>query len=830
MAERDRPHLIVREPAAREPYRGYVSGRGGKRPSPPPDRLQHAQNLVAALERARQSTAARREELAITMSGAVAGTYVVFSSHPDFHLILKSLESKGKGIELLNVVEDGPVERATVFVPDGTIGYFLQRFEDYALKQSPKGKPKNAALVESIADLRQATVEALWTDAPDVLPAPEEWTWFEVWLRRRDGRELERLAEFAEQNQVRLGPRRIVFDERVVCLARASLRTFADSLAILDDLAELRLAKESAQPYVEMTNAAQADWLRELLSRVHRGSSPSYVCVLDTGVNAGHPLLEAFVAPPDLHAVDPAWGSHDHDGHGTEMAGLALFGDLAPVLRSGAPVAISHRLESVKILPPPGFPDNRPELYGSIVAEAASRVEITDPRRLRTFSMAVAATDGRDRGQPTSWSSAIDALAAGRSFDPTDQGLRYLASAEAEARRLFVLSAGNVAVAAADHLSVSDTEAVHDPGQAWNAVTVGACTDIVELDPGDPSLAGWSAAAEIGELSPFSTTGVLFASEWPHKPDVVMEGGNGGVPPNDVRCFTVDSLGVLTTGHEPARSLFVPSWGTSPASAQAAGLAATIWAANPSFWPETVRGLIVHSARWSARMTHRFQSAKTRQQTVSLVRRYGFGVPDLSRALRSARNALTLIAQDSIRPFERSKMREMNVHQLPWPERELRALFGAEVHLRVTLSYFIEPNPARRGWRDRHRYASHGLRFELRRPGESIPDFRKRLNKLALEDGEARPKGASDASQWLLGPWRNKGSLHSDIWTGTASDLADRGFVGIVPASGWWKDQPRRDRSEMGARYSLIVSIETDEEEVDIWTPVAQMVGVPVTT
>jgi len=46
--------------------------------------------------------------------------------------------------------------------------------------------------------------------------------------------------------------------------------------------------------------------------------------------------------------------------------------------------------------------------------------------------------------------------------------------------------------------------------------------------------------------------------------------------------------------------------------------------------------------------------------------------------------------------------------------------------------------------------------------------------------------------------------------------------------SGWWKEQPNRDRSEMGARYALVVSIQTAVECVDIWTPVAQQIGIPV--
>ncbi len=136
----------------------------------------------------------------------------------------------------------------------------------------------------------------------------------------------------------------------------------------------------------------------------------------------------------------------------------------------------------------------------------------------------------------------------------------------------------------------------------------------------------------------------------------------------------------------------------------------------------------------------------------------------------------------------------------------------------MTLSYFVEPNPARRGWKRRHRYASHGLRFDVKTPTESVEDFRKRLNQRALEDDEERPD-TSDSSGWFLGEQaRNRGSIHSDFWVGTAADLAERAYVGVYPVSGWWKEQPRRDRSAFGARYSLVVSIAT----------VATAVGVPV--
>nr|WP_225937429.1 S8 family peptidase [Myxococcus sp. RHSTA-1-4] len=572
----------------------------------------------------------------------------------------------------------------------------------------------------------------------------------------------------------------------------------------------------------------QGDWVEELSARTTppAAAAPA-VCVLDTGVTRGHPLLAASLAASDCHTCEPAWGAHDHDGHGTEMAGLALYGDLTPVLAGSGPVQLRHGLESVKILPPNG--QNPPELYGAITAEATSRVEIQAPDRQRCFSMAVTALDERDRGQPTSWSAAVDALAAGRALDASSKGLVYLDDGNEPVRRLFVVSAGNVDGSALQiaHLERSDTDAVHDPAQAWNALTVGAFTEKAIVQ--DPQWSGWQPVAHAGDLSPWSTTGVVFADAWPIKPDVVFEGGNIVKNAKGEVDFPCPDLCLLSTHYQPAQKPLVLSWATSAATAQAARMAAIIAAEYPTLWPEAVRALVVHSAEWTARMQTHLRGASGKRARARLVRRYGFGVPSLSRALRSAGDALTLIAQGSIRPFVDGKMREMHLFDLPWPREVLQGLGETPVRLRVTLSYFVEPNPGRRGWKKRHCYASHALRFEVKGPTESVEEFRKRLNRRALDEDEAKPATGGDSSEWYLGEQaRNHGSIHSDILQGFAADLAERGVIGIYPVSGWWKDQPKRDRSEKGARYALVVSIETPGVETDIWTPVAQQVGVPV--
>jgi hypothetical protein len=176
-------------------------------------------------------------------------------------------------------------------------------------------------------------------------------------------------------------------------------------------------------------------------------------------------------------------------------------------------------------------------------------------------------------------------------------------------------------------------------------------------------------------------------------------------------------------------------------------------------------------------------------------------------------------------------MRVFRLHELPWPREQLRDLFGATVRLRVTLSYFIEPNPSSKGWQGRYRYASHGLRFDVKRPTETLEDFRTRLgNAAAREEGDDAPQPETSAdNRWYIGSrYRNSGSLHADIWTGSGADLAASGYIGITPVGGWWKDNNRRDRASLPVRYALLVSLRTDEVATDIYTPIANQIGIPV--
>lgn len=763
---------------------------------------------------------------------------VTFESWPGFELALKSFDPLRRGTpELLAVHERGAdedrVQFATVHVPAGGLGFFLERLDQYATRDTPAGKPRHANMIERIAALRLATIRELWTDDRQSFPEPHHSTWWEVWLRRSDGNEVQRLEAVAADTDIEIGTRRLVFDNRVIVLVRATAIQLASALDVIDDFAELRAAHENSNFFTGLSPVEQAQWVNDLVDRTDPPpGDAAAVCILDTGINRGHPLLERSLAEVDLHTCNPAWGTADHDGHGTEMAGLTLYGDLRSALQHAQRVRLRHCLESVKIRAPAN--DTDPQLYGAITAEAVSRAEVQAPSRRRAFSTAITAEPDRMAGIPTSWSAAVDALAAGRQFDSAHGELKYIDEASAESHRLFIVSAGNVrdlTDTTMTYLDRCDTFPIEDPAQAWNALTIGAYTNLVDVGAEGTPHEGWTAVAEPGDLSPFSRTGVVFQRQWPIKPDILLEGGNAAMSPNGSDVDTPESMQILTTSANPAAKLLTTINATSAATAQAAHMAATIAAEYPGLWPESVRGLLVHSAQWTRQMQVQMAAAGTsRRGRAAFIRRYGFGVPTIERALRSATDALTLVVQDTIHPFQRGALREMHLHELPWPRDELAGLGEAPVKMRVTLSYFIEPSPTRRGFRQRYRYASHQLRFDLREPEESNDEFRKRINKKALAEEEERPVRSGESDGWYVGSeTRNRGSIHTDLWEGTAVDLAARGLVAIYPVTGWWKELQARDQSDLGARYALLLSIETPTEDVDIWTPVAVEAEVPIT-
>lgn len=826
--ERKRRHFILKGFTKTEdfkkPRRKIVP-----RPVPAQDRWRHGADLLRQVDALKpELSATRKAQEEAGLEGGF-GLRVEFESFPDIELAFESLARERSGIELLNVRHQNEITYATIFVPDGKLEHFENLIRDYLEEKRDRlGRLRDHGnLLNTIRQIRTATLKALWTDDVNVFPTTDDETfWWEVWLPIRDDRAatVATFRDLAEAQGFFIAPGELEFPERTVLLAYTSAGRMKNSMMTINSIAELRRAKETAEFFDGMAPREQPEWLNDLLGRtVFAGPEKPvpHVCLLDTGVNNGHPLIAPALADPDLHTVEPAWGTADVEGHGTAMAGLALAGDLTESLDSNYPIRIEHRLESVKLLPLDGANVGESRHHGYLTMEAIARPEITAPHRHRVFAMAVTAKDNRDRGRPSAWSAAVDGLASD-------------AAGNGATRRLLVLSAGNINDPDAwlQYPVSNSTDGIHDPGQSWNALTVGAYTNLDHITESDAQ--DYQPIAQAGGISPFSTTSFTWQPSWPLKPDVVFEGGNAAK--DAIGAVWMHSLSLLTSNHEPHRRLFTTANVTSAATSLAGRMAAQLMSTYPELWPESIRALIVHSAEWTDTMRSMFLPVgrePSKKEMAGLVRHCGFGVPNLDLALWSASNSLTMVVQEQLYPYRREvgkqpTLREMRLHRLPWPLAELEGLGETPVEMRVTLSYFIEPNPSERGFRSRYRYESHGLRFDVKRPLESEYDFRARINAAARSEEKGMRSGGDDPG-WIIGTQnRHKGSLHSDIWQGKAAELASRGVLAVYPVVGWWKTRTRLQRYNMAARYALVVSIRAPEVQVDLYSAVVNQIATVV--
>ena len=614
------------------------------------------------------------------------------------------------------------------------------------------------------------------------------------------------------------------FPETLIFNMRATFAEIETLVQVSAAVVELRSASSFVREYLEFDpedRIASVDEVMELI-QPPPASAPRTV-IFDTGVNFANPLVGLALAAADCASIDAAWVTNDHDGHGTHMAGIALYGDLEELIEGKKAIQLQTRLESVVVAAPSRA---EPVAAHEALRRAVALLPSDDLARIICLAQ-TAPGDLRD-GRQTPLSGVVDEAAWN---DGRDTRLLCVAAGNAQLTVDKRLPIGPYDNRNADHM-------VETPGQAVNALTIGACTHRLSDD--------WEALAEAGDLSPTSRTTQQWNVHYAYKPDIVMEGGNhelDGIDP--LFSAPIKESQILTAGRNYPTHPFAWTGETSAATARAAGLATRLKAAYPAFRAETLRGMMVHCADWTPAMLARREEVlriglPSDAANRNLLQTYGWGLPDEHRLFRSANDALTIIVEDELIAYregasKRPALAEMRYFVLPWPEDVLRELNQREVELRVTLSYFVEPNPHAASRNRRDRYPSHRLRFAVKEADMSHLDAQHAVNKLAseqdvvgIEDTVSLGGGQSDAG-WFLGDrLRRRGTLHHDIWRGKAFELARRDGISIYPVRGWWSDSKDPEHIDTAVRFTLIASILAPGADVDL--PAAAMAKVPTGT
>ncbi len=548
------------------------------------------------------------------------------------------------------------------------------------------------------------------------------------------------------------------------------------------------------------------------------------VCVIDSGIQEGHTLLQPAVDQATSHCFLPGRNSDEVGdffrpaGHGTRVAGAVLYGENVP--RGGAP-QLPFWIQNARVLDEGNrMPE---ELFPPAAVRAAVERFHRGPRQTRIFNHSINAEGYCRTRHMSSWAAEIDALCA--AYDV-----------------LIVQSAGNLGASGTnpfiglrEHLAAGreypgylyeNSCRIANPAQSLQALTVGS------VAYGALETGGWRTfASEPGHPSAFSRSG--FGIWDVIKPEVVEYGGDatrdGNAPPGiQVGGAIRDACPELvrSTMFAPGPAFDRDQCGTSFATPKVSRIAAQLQSILPNEPALLYRALIVQSARWpiwADALLVELRSLDPRrdevrrqallEQVSQVVRCLGYGVPDPLRASTNGEHRTTLITSGD------SSIRALGCHiyQVPVPAALRQQADEFDIRIEVTLSYVAQPRRTRRKLR---RYLSTWLDWTTSKLDEPLDVFRRRALKGDDNDADNSPGSPipwalhAKASDGLIrGTKRSSGTVQKDWAVVKSNTLPENFCIAVMGHKGWSHDP------DSTARYTLAVTFEIEGKEIAIYEP-----------
>ena len=806
------PHIVFE----REPQQALVrpTGHGGSRIQPRPNRRDHA-------ERMKEQTAAAAAELARLRAS--------FGVAPDRLLVLRVETLDGGQREILErfgvvVVEevrerrdDTTVDRLLVQFPDNeSLTTFTAEYDRYADETRdatalPYGLRRN--FFDSLESISTVTAEERTGRRLQREGPPTDETFYldvDLWNPGTDNG-IQYLSGFLRDFVESRGGR--IARDPLITPSMFLAKVEANQI-LLNDLVQLDVVSLVDLP-PSPTPEDSFDLLSEFVPPDPLQPAPSdgpLACVVDSGVVAGHPLLRGVVvAEEDFDSGETT--PTDLNGHGTQVGGLVVYGDIARRMQENEWLPRVN-LYSAKVLrnDPNSMDPTSPEATFPVEERVEEQLEraIRHFHReygCRVFNLSIGHRDRLyEGGRQLQWAELLDDLA--RTLDI-----------------VIVVSAGNVpdpdiptafnSVQFKERVAGSLRQPAHrliDPATSALSLTVGA---VARRE--DPSVLSLSAGTQLaasaeGSPSPFTRCGPGVAGAV--KPELVAHGGNYGLDSiagtllwrkNDPNLGEPTLNRDFTTGR-----LLRAVCGTSFAAAQVTHIAARMesalrneFQAEPS--QNLVRALLVSSARTQVGIQNYVDGG-------DLLNTVGYGVPNVEFCW-STPNRVILIAEDVV------GYRSFHVYSLVIPETFLQE--PGKRAISVALAY--DP-PTRLSRRD---YISTAMWLEVYGglTTEQVVEYRSRY------DGDGEPPRVPDRNRLNFSPagqtirmstvqkraWNsNRGTVFLNR-TDPSGDSSLHIFVGCQPRF----PNPLGEDSQ---RYALVVTLEHDSQNVDVYQEVRSRV------
>lgn len=554
------------------------------------------------------------------------------------------------------------------------------------------------------------------------------------------------------------------------------LRASADQVSVLLNHRDVRLVDLPPQ-FGFGIEVFQVD-VNELPEVPEIPADAPSICVLDTGLAAGHPLLGPAVGET-ANFVDRAEAAVDTNGHGTQVAGLALYGNMTERIPHGFQPTL--RLFAGKVFNSDGRDETR---FVEKAVEEAVRY-FNETYRCKIFCLAY---------------GDLNKVYDGRHV----RGLAYtLDRLSRNLGVLFVVPTGNLDGIPDDALESYPGYLMHaayrllDPATAVNAITVGG---VAEFDHDHdaqryPERLETTPLARRNQPSPFTRSGPSVGGAI--KPEFVAYGGN--MAHHHVqRRRTSRRLGVITTSNRFAEGrLFEDAPGTSFAAPQVAHLAATMLRYVPNASANIIRAMLGAHARMPG------ESASLLGDADLALALCGYGQIDARHLFESEDSVVTLLGEDAI-ATDHHHFYELLLPDDFWLGRRRTR------EISVALAYCPDVKTTRIGYR------AVKLSFNVVE-AESLEQVTGWFNSNRVE--AARRIQESPTLVNITATARSKGTLQCATWTFKASG-ARRLFIVVTRKDENWYSHP-----ENSEPYAIAVTFRDLENlAADLYVQVRQRV------
>ncbi|UPK03823.1 S8 family peptidase [Bradyrhizobium sp. 170] len=478
--------------------------------------------------------------------------------------------------------------------------------------------------------------------------------------------------------------------------------------------------------------------------------------IIDSGVNFGHPLLANTEA--GTISIDPAWSVSDVVGHGTSVASIAAFGDIAARV-SAKNFDAQFWIASARVLDDLGqFP--KQTSVPALMETAIKTLHASYGCRIFNISLGNPKKT-YNGGKPEPWAATLDALA---------RELDVLIIVSAGNREDLTNSFHDGIVTAYPQYLLSAASRIIDPATAAIALSVGAIAQGNGLEDADEELAGVRPICSTDEPSPFTRSGPGVRGMI--KPDLVDFGGNAvwdGPTGTLVNGNQKEAAGIWTMHHKPVEKLFRSRSGTSFAAPNIAYKAGLLLTHFPSASANLLRSLLVLSANIPRAVAIRPRGLN--EKVAPMV--CGYGVADPESAALSDDGRVVLFAEDEL------ALDHFAVFEVPIPS-EFQTEKGTR-EIKVALAF----DPPVRHTRADYLGVTMGWRLVRGTDEEDVFD---RYRKWTKEEGKPPEFPPRLICPTDIGPdLRESGTLQVGTYTGKRdiSRYGDKYYIAVWCARRW---------------------------------------------